>query len=332
MSVLPSEILDQRLAVLRTLLGPGWLGPAWIDSRSAGLTGQDWASMERCYGRLVSWLLPGLRHLCQPGGGGGVRTVVGTSSDPALSVPDVPVALMHALRGGMTASPSGIDTFCRVTAGDLLGGIVPFLAWMYCLHEKRRGLVLDARESDQVPLARCIVLLAAVPGAGKSVVASLVEQFASLLKGYPRVQSIGMDGWHLPNQVIQSRTFTDESGRVVPLVGRKGSPESFDVKALANEVRSLAWDPEPAKLPVYDRRRHEPVAGAVTVAAPIVLLEGNYLLMQAQGWEGVAGIACGSAWLDVPIALARQSIVARHMAGGRTRQEAEAKWRGQRSA
>lgn len=328
LGILPSEILDKRAAILKALLGPAWLGPAWRDGLSAASAGQSWASMERCYGRLVGSLLPGLGYLRQLGQGVSGRTGEGVVLGSVLALRDVPVALIHAMRVGMIISPSGITTCCRVSAGDLLRGIVPLLAWMYCLNDKRLEMAHDVRTPDKRPLERTIVLLSAMSGAGKSVVASLIEQFANLLQGYPQVQSIGMDGWHLPNRVIQARMFTDESGQVVPLATRKGSPESFDVKALAREVESLARDSSPAQLPVYDRTSHEPAANAVTVGSPIVLLEGNYLLLQGQGWEDVAKMACGTVWLDVPVELARRSIVERHVACGRTREEAEARWRG----
>jgi pantothenate kinase len=170
------------------------------------------------------------------------------------------------------------------------------------------------------------MLLAAIPGAGKSVIASIIEQFSLLLKGMPAVQSIGMDGWHLPNRVIQSRKTTNEAGWIVPLSTRKGSPQSFDVKTLVADLRSLVSDASAVRLPAYDRALHEPVPDAVLVGTPIVLLEGNYLLLQGQGWEEAGDLACGAAWLDVPFDLARRSILDRHAATGRATQEADTKW------
>lgn len=337
-NVSPSDILDKRLAVLRALLGAGWLGPSWTEARNAlpleQARVQDWAAMERHYGRLVRWLGSGLSHVCsmatRPEGSRSAPVGLGdgaaapessldrTLLDRSLLPQDVPVALMHALRQGLLVTPSGISTSCSVTAGDLLNGIVPFLAWLYCLYD--RSMALSKRP------VRCLVLLAGIPGSGKSVISKLLEQFSCLLKAMPAVQSIGMDGWHLPNRVIQSRTVRDELGRIVPLSRRKGSPESFDVKRLVNDLRSLVLDPSPVPLPVYDRTLHEPVADAVVVGAPIVLLEGNYLLLDGQGWEEVRGLACGGAWLDVPFDLARRSIAARHIAAGRSSQEAMSKW------
>jgi putative kinase len=336
----PSSVLNRRLALLKALLGAGWLGPSWPDgadssaAESDRIRASDWAAMERRYGQLVNRLLPGLSHVCRPGvreadsrnvPNGAARCVAAsdksidhTLCDPWLSPRDVPVATLHALREGMLVSHSGINTSCVITAGDLLNGIVPFLAWLYCLHDQRTG-------SPGGP-QRSLVLLAAIPGAGKSVICSILEQLSRLLKDYPAVQSTGMDGWHLPNRAIQARTIRETSGRIVPMAARKGSPESFDVKRLTIDLQSLVSDPSPVRMPVYDRTLHEPIPEAVLICAPIVLIEGNYLLLQGQGWEKVGDLACGYAWLDVPLALAHQSMLDRHMVGGRSLEESENKW------
>ena len=109
--------------------------------------------------------------------------------------------------------------------------MVSFRSWRGCTACTITRMALPERP------ARCLVLLAAIPGAGKSVIASMIEQFSLLLKGMPAVQSIGMDGWHLPNRVIRSRKTTNEAGWIVPLSTRKGSPESFDIKRLMSDLR-----------------------------------------------------------------------------------------------
>ncbi len=342
-NVLPSAVFEKRLAILKTLLGPGWLAhPSAIGSagRSRDADEGSWQTVERRYGSLVRWLEPGLDHLCRlrgrtvaapslpataplpadsaPGGPATAPSADRTLLDPALPSQDAPVALLHAMRTRILVSPAGIDTYCSVVAGDLLEGIVPFLAWLYCLYDQRLAVT--------GPSARCLVLLSAVPGAGKSVICSMIEQFSRLLRGYPAIRAIAMDGWHLPNKVIQARTVRDEIGRIVALADRKGSPDSFDIKALARDLHTLLTSRSPVRLPTYDRGRHEPVPDAILVDEPIVLLEGNYLLLQGQGWEEVGDMASGAAWLDVPISLACRSIQRRHVAAGRSAREAQAKW------
>jgi len=321
LSVLPSEILAKRMALVRTLLGPGWLPQALADGPSAG-TVRTWVQLERCYGRLARWLERGLGHLCRLGsssagedGGGDADWL------EDLSGRDVPVAVMHALREGVVVTCSGIRTCCNFTAGDLLEWIVPLLAWLYCLNDRR-----VARATEGSTARRCLVLLAGVPGGGKSVAAALVERFGRLLRDFPRIQVVGMDGWHLASRAMSRRWITDVRGNRLPLTERKGSPQSFDLQGLTRDVRGLVMQSATAKLPYYDRQAHEPVAGRLLVDSPIVLLEGNYLALKALGWEKLAELACGVVWLDAPLGLAERSIVLRHMLCGRSRIEAESRW------
>ena len=79
---------------------------------------------------------------------------------------------------------------------------------------------------------------------------------------------------------------------------------------------------------MYDRGLHEPVADAICIEAPIILIEGNYLLMRGQGWESVERLIDAGVWLEVPLDLARNSILRRHKALGRSDEEIATKWRG----
>ena len=43
--------------------------------------------------------------------------------------------------------------------------------------------------------------------------------------------------------------------------------------------------------PVYDRLLHNPVENAITIDGDIVLLEGNYLLLDVDGWRDLSAYA-----------------------------------------
>ncbi len=324
----PSQIYRMRLALLKTLLGPGWLGSALARGRSAATVTpagavegvHTWTDLERRYGRLVRYLAPGLRRLCRPVAATEPLPAAGRANRPA-EPRDVPPALLHSLRTRPVVSPAGVDTSCLVTASDLLTGVVPLLAWIYCLHEQ------TSSAAGGRP-ARTLVLLAGIPGSGKSVVAALIERYARLTAGFPQIQAVGMDGWHLPNRVIEARQIRDEAGRIVPLASRKGSAESFDVRALVRDIEAWLQDPSFTRFPAYDRRLHEPVADAVEVGTPIMLLEGNYLLLPSGDWARLTELCSGAAWLDAPADLARESLARRHTTGGRSMIEAEARWTG----
>ncbi len=85
-----------------------------------------------------------------------------------------------------------------------------------------------------------------------------------------------MDGFHYANAELQRVRRSD----------RKGAPDTFDVDgyvALLTRLRTpSAW---PVYGPVFDRGLEEPIGSAVPVFpdTPLVLTEGNYLLLEDHG-------------------------------------------------
>ena len=119
---------------------------------------------------------------------------------------------------------------------------------------------------------RILVMLAAPPGSGKSTLLSFLE---SLSQG--AIQVIGMDGFHRRQAYLVSH-YTERDGRQIPMVDIKGAPVTFDLELLTAAVKRVASG-ETCGWPVYDRMLHNPVEDAVRVDGYIVLLEGNYLLL-----------------------------------------------------
>ena len=126
-----------------------------------------------------------------------------------------------------------------------------------------------------------------------------------------------------------SRT-TAPGGERIPLRKRKGGPESFDVSALASALQLLRQAATVVRVPVYDRRLHEPVPDGlqITPAARIVLIEGNYLLSPSPPWDAVSGCLRPRLFLDVDLPAARERVIARHMRGGSSAEEAVARFEG----
>ena len=67
------------------------------------------------------------------------------------------------------------------------------------------------------------------------------------------------------------------------MVNVKGTPETFDLPLLIERIRTVASG-EKCGWPEYDRLKHNPQEDAITVTGDIVLLEGNYLLLEDAGW------------------------------------------------
>jgi pantothenate kinase len=120
---------------------------------------------------------------------------------------------------------------------------------------------------------RRILGLVGAPGAGKS---TLAEQ---ILEAFPgRAVVVPMDGFHLANVELE------RLGRA----SRKGAEDTFDSAgyvALLNRLRAQRHG-ETVYAPAFRREIEEPIAGAIPVSpdVPLVITEGNYLLLEHGHW------------------------------------------------
>ena len=135
---------------------------------------------------------------------------------------------------------------------------------------------------------RLVVFLAAPPATGKSTLAAFLAGLSQKLSCMP-VQAVGLDGFHYHQDYILTHSVTFQDGRTLPMKQLKGSPETYDVVHFQEKLEALRHsDP---LWPVYDRRFHDVIEDQLPVTAPIVLIEGNWLLFQEGLWRKLAGQA-----------------------------------------
>lgn len=158
---------------------------------------------------------------------------------------------------------------------------------------------------------RKLLGIVAPPGAGKS---SFAQALAAALA--PSAQVVPMDGFHLAN------TELARLGRA----GRKGAPDTFDAFGYVHLLRRIQTQADGPTIyaPDYQRALEEGVAGAIAIEAhtPLILTEGNYLLLEDGGWAGVRSVLDEVWYLDVDDTVRRERLLARHMRFGRSRAQA----------
>lgn len=168
---------------------------------------------------------------------------------------------------------------------------------------------------------RAFVFLVGPPGAGKSTLAALLADAGRQLPEPLAVDVVGIDGFHLPHHHLVSHHVTTPQG-TVPLSAIKGAPETFDVDGLARHLEASADDD--VAWPTYDRRVHDVVPGRTPLSADLVIVEGNWLLLDEPGWRDLAAHAQYVVLLTADPQLLRGRLVERKVRGGLTPAEAEA--------
>lgn len=153
---------------------------------------------------------------------------------------------------------------------------------------------------------RTILGIAGSPGAGKSTLA------ASLVAALDAdAVLVPMDGFHLAQSELARLGRAD----------RKGAPDTFDALGYVDLLRRLRRNDDAlVYAPRFDRHLEEPIACAIPVArdVPLVVTEGNYLLLDDGDWAGVAPLLDACWFVDAGETTRVERLIARHVAHGRS--------------
>ncbi len=170
---------------------------------------------------------------------------------------------------------NGIDVNARYSEDSVKELFLPLLERLTRMQREKKG--------------RLMVFLAAPPGAGKSTLCSFLQKLSEEHEEFADVQAIGMDGFHRRQEYLKSHT-TIKDGKEILMVEIKGAPVTFDLELLRDRITDVL-EKDQVGWPGYDRHLHNPVEDAVTVSKDIVLLEGNYLLLDEDGWRELSELA-----------------------------------------
>jgi len=140
-------------------------------------------------------------------------------------------------------------------------------------------LLMDRVLQEAKGRDRLIVALAGPPGSGKT---TLATQLVNRLNGeYAGTVAtlFPMDGYHLDNDTLQHRG----------LLHRKGAPQTFNAQAFRETLVRIRTGGADISVPIFDRDIDAVVPDADVIGSEIriVVVEGNYLLLDQQPWSSL---------------------------------------------
>ena len=167
------------------------------------------------------------------------------------------------------------------------------------------------------PGTRTLLGLTGSPGAGKTTLAIALVARVNAEVGAGTAVHLPMDGFHLANATLDALGRHD----------RKGALDTFDGWGFVGLLRRLREEIDhPVYAPSFHRTVDEPVAGAIAVPseAELVVVEGNYLLVDSSPWDQVKPLLAESWFCVTPAEQRLLRLVDRHERHGRTPQDATA--------
>ena len=155
---------------------------------------------------------------------------------------------------------------------------------------------------------RVIIGIVGGPGAGKSTLAAdVIGILNDRIDG--SAARVPMDGFHMKQAKLEAEE----------LAAYKGAPQTFEAGAFVDLLRKLKAAHGPISVPGYSRRIEDVVPNAFTIAGnvPILVAEGNYLLLETSPWNEIKELLDLSFFLNVAPDIVRARLLRRHAEHGR---------------
>ncbi|EKV06635.1 hypothetical protein PDIG_68920 [Penicillium digitatum PHI26] len=177
------------------------------------------------------------------------------------------------------------------------------------------------------PKSRFLVAIAGIPGSGKTTTAEAVVQQLNH-SSTSRAALLSMDGFHL------SRAALDQLPNPKDAHIRRGAPWTFDVSRFVAFISRLrAWADETPlaapssgtwsladviSAPTFDHESKDPVENGISITpdVEIIIIEGNYLLLDDPGWREIVGLVDYRVFVDSDPLDARSRLAERHLRAG----------------
>jgi pantothenate kinase len=167
------------------------------------------------------------------------------------------------------------------------------------------GLVAAILEKS-AGASRVMAGIAGAPGSGKSTLAHNLR--GELERRGESAIVVPMDGFHFDDAVLNARGHRP----------RKGAPFTFDAAGFEVILKRIRVSAPDVAIPVFDRTLELARAGADIVEAGtrVVLVEGNYLLLNEAPWSRLKTLFDLTVFIDVPRAELKRRLIQRWLDHG----------------
>ena len=150
---------------------------------------------------------------------------------------------------------------------------------------------------------RSVSAIAGPPGSGKSTLAKRLAE-ALNTRDAQSAAIFPMDGYHFDDSILKERGWRT----------RKGAPHTFDVVGFTQMLARLRRNEEDEiAVPVFDRNIEIARNSARIIARSVrhLIVEGNYLLLNAAPWNALGSLFDTTVFLNVPMETLQERLAAR---------------------
>jgi len=160
---------------------------------------------------------------------------------------------------------------------------------------------------------RIVVFLAAPPAVGKTTLAVFLEKLSQEENEFCEIQHLSLDGFHHKSNYLKEHRM-NYLGEDICLNEIKGMPETFDYDKFLEYLKKLKSSND--QWPIYDRKSHDVIEGVVQITKDIILIEGNWLLLDEERWNQLVQYCDLSIFIEANEAMLKERLVNRKLQGG----------------